>query len=78
MNVRELIEHLQTLPQELEVIYSYHSDYEVLRAEDIEHCEARGKSTVLRGGRYAHTYPGYQWPPGEQPVYVDVVIFPGN
>lgn len=36
MNVKELIEELKKYPEDMEIIYSLNSDYEILTKDDLE------------------------------------------
>ena len=81
MTVKELIEYLQTLPQDHLVIYKMCSDYSVLEPQDIEVVGKETRKVVKH-----HNMPGRvrQWRDYENkdgaitPEFIDTVIFPGN
>lgn len=73
MTVAELIEHLKQFPGHLPVIQTLCSDYSPLEAGDVTR-----RTVSFRAGEYRTYYPCEQYPPGEEPVYVDVVHFAGN
>lgn len=88
MTVRELIEHLQTLPQDYVVGYCCCSDTSLMDADEICVCHAADKKVVKH-----HNMPGcvrdyreWEWEkqvpggpkPGMVPEFVDIVVFPGN
>lgn len=83
MTVRELIEHLQTLPPDLDVIYRFCSDYSVLEAGDIDlqtSSDPLTRFTAVKHhnmpGEYRAYYPIEKEDP--KPTPANVVIFPGN
>lgn len=69
MKVRELIEYLQTQDQDLEVIYSYRSEYTVLDKEDIE--------LKLLQPKRADGHVADDWGSPELAT-VTYLVFPGN
>lgn len=85
MTVKELIEHLQTLPPDYSVVYRACSDYHVLDAVDI--WVQRPDVPLERGVAIAHhnmasEYREYAGPQDYKdrplPVPAGVVFFPGN
>lgn len=76
MTVKELIVHLSAMPPEATVIYSMFSEYAELRADEVQLVTEADHKICLRHGNYMDD-PAY-WPPGEKPVFVTVVRFPGN
>lgn len=79
MTVKELIDHLGTMPQDAIVLYKQYSDFSVLEAEEIELILARSGGAFKRNGLYKSSE---DWSdknkedPGNEPV--TVVVFPGN
>ena len=71
MIVSELIEHLKTLPQDVPVVYSLHSEFAVMDAADV-----RTAYLAVWNGEYMRPYERH-WPDGK-PVFATVVTFPGN
>lgn len=71
MTVAELIEHLKTLPQDLEVVYMRYSDYTFLEADEIT--IAHGVKRDKWIARYHRTMPE-----ADQYKVRDYVAFPGN
>lgn len=87
MTVKELIEHLQSFPQDSVVgcVYLCCSDYAILEKEDLTYLpkdEITGPfgqqhKYVLRNGQITE-YNRHTWDPSEVPEFVAVVAFPGN
>ncbi len=77
MTVRELREKLATMPDNVEVIYSYHSEYAILTDTDIRLVPAQSKEICERRGQHIRYRDGV-WPSTEKPKFVTVVVLPGN
>ena len=88
MLVKELIELLQTFPQDARVIRSFCSDFEdvepnqiiffqkdILTSKAYMHGWFHG--IVIRNGKYMGYVPN-TWPKDEQPELIDAVYFGGN
>lgn len=81
MIVSELISHLQTMPQDATVIYSFHSEMTVMNIDDVTYRPASEERYVLRPENTEETvfeYNARHWPPGKTPQFVGVVEFPGK
>lgn len=68
MTVKELIEFLQTQPQDIQVAFRQYSEYRLIELNDIdvqEHCEVRPDGWVQH--RRPDDYPTQQY-----------LMFPGN
>lgn len=85
MKVKELIELLQTMPQESEVIYSCYSDYTVLDADTIK--VQKSTDSLTYGCPIPHhNMPGefrryvgpHEYGNLPLPTPANVVILPGN
>jgi len=89
MTVRELVEWLQSLPQEVQdfpIIYSYCSDYTPLETKNVR--VQRSTDKLYQGSAVPHhNMPGeyrafspyeYECRESEYPTPANVVIFPGN
>lgn len=79
MTVRELIEHLGTLPADAEVIYRYHSEYAELETGDIDLHRAEDGKIEYRAEQ-GYCYYRCNWRPSDwpKPEFRTVVVFPGN
>jgi hypothetical protein len=78
MTVRELIKHLHTLPQDVDVIYRYHSEYEKLDEDFIKLHVAGDKEIHYRPEQGYCTFHSYWCPKDFVPDFRTVVVFPGN
>ena len=78
MTVQELIDKLSTFPRDVQVVYSFCSDYAWLEAEEISILRAEDKKIIVRNGKCCHAYPNEVWPTGEKPKFITAVHFPGN
>ena len=87
MTVKELIEHLQTFPQEFQVAYRCCSDSAKLEADDVYVILATDKKVVQHHNmkdRIRDYNPSdygnskYASCAGLQPDFISVVMFPGN
>ncbi len=87
MTVRELIKHLETLPQDYLVVYKCCSDYTKMDADEVIILNAEDKEIVqhhnipdqvrsYRSTEYAKKYEGM--PKNSEPKFLDCVVFPGN
>lgn len=79
MTVAELVTHLQTLPQDLKVIYRCCSDYDDLEADEIDVVLAEDKK-IVKHHNLINTHRDYRsWEHKTMvPEFVSVVVFPGN
>lgn len=75
---RQLIEHLQKLPPDAEAIYRACSDWAPLELEQVTVVTKEDKKIVYRNDQYSDAYPAHMWPKGEEPVFAQVICFPGN
>lgn len=86
MTIKELIEHLQTFPQDAESVclYRAYSDYSILDADQITYHPVGGTSMAREDQRYVKRngqimlYNPRTWDKAEVPVFVAIVAFPGN
>lgn len=81
MTVKELIEHLQTLPQDYLVVYQRYSDLTKLEASDILVAHACDRSVVQHHNQpdLVREYREHEWNRKLlTPHFLDAVIFPGN
>jgi hypothetical protein len=86
VTVKELIAHLQTCPQDYDVVYRCCSDYSGLTADEIvvQHAtDELGHGSVIRhhnlyGGFRRYEGPHEYRPMAPLPVPAGVVKFPGN
>lgn len=81
--VGDLIAHLKQFPADMPVVYQCFSDWQPLTLDEVKQSKADPDATgfaalVVRGGRIASRYPHDVWPPGEEPVPIVAVTFPGN
>ncbi len=86
MTVKELITKLQEYPQDTEVavLYEMCSDLSILEADELEFYPTAGiphysgpRRFVLRNGRIME-YDEKTWDKNETPVFVPILVFPGN
>lgn len=81
MTVRELIAHLQTLPQDYLVAYQCCSDSAKLEAEEITVIHATDKRVIQHHNMPDMIRDYREWEhhkSGPIPHFIDVVMFPGN
>lgn len=85
MTVRELIKHLETLPQDYTVAFDLHSEVKLMEKEEIEVVHATDKKLVKHHNMsdWLRTYYAHQWEGDGSlskmtPEFVDAVVFPGN
>ena len=84
MTVKELVEHLQTMPQDYLVVYRACSDCTKLEADDINVYSAEQKKVVQHHNMPDRVMDYSEWqyePKGKltnEPKFLDVVMFPGN
>lgn len=77
MRVQELIERLQTFPQDAVCIRRMCSENDELPEDEPILLKAEDKLIIKRHGRYMHYRSTYH-PPDEKPEFVTVVYFEGN
>lgn len=67
-------------PEDIELITRKES-YRLVEEREVKHPHTRlpvSGAICVRNGDFCTAYPLNNYPPGENPVYVDVVTFPGN
>ncbi len=89
MTNQELIDHLKQFPPDAEIAYRSCSEYDVMEVEEVRFAPdgtatdesnwCTPKRFVKRGGRIV-TYNEKQWDfeKDGQPVFVPLILFPGN
>jgi len=82
VTVRELVKLLQTMPQDVVVVYKFHSDFEVLEAEDVELSVPNDEFGLIHHHGHIMDFDRVRWwdayRDGAPPEYITAVIFPGN
>lgn len=79
MTVQELIDHLKRFPPDVVVLYRYASDWSELAADKVRLTTPEDEDKIAyRSGAYCEGYKREWYPPGEEPVYITAVTFPGN
>ncbi len=81
VTVKELIEFLQTLPQDYEVAHREYSDSSILDKERITVIHASDKEVIRHHNQHDSIRSYRSWehdPDGEKPEFINVVMFPGN
>lgn len=77
MTVKELVEKLQTFPQDAVVLYRAWSELNAMDDDDVWLAKPEEKLVVRRNGMYMG-YHHHHWPKEETPEFVEAVCFPGN
>lgn len=65
-------------PKEVNLLTAEESESKVRSEPDRRIPFYGGEAVCVRKGSFCNAYPLGQYGPGEKPVYVDVVTFPGN
>ena len=85
MTVKELIEHLQTLPQDFMVAYELHSETKLMEPDEIRVVRMADKKLVKHHNMpdWLRAYSPYEWEKGGSksgltPEFVNAIVFPGN